>query len=150
AAERGPAPEIPPGTQLAQQRAPHPDADVNAVLGRVAEPPSWMDYVPRNLRQAGELAHRFYEATVNALHPYARKAAWIEKTLGRPLEREEDFHRLARNIKGLGGKLKSIYDEGPYDPQTRKVIGPALNPILEKISTNPGEFTAYATARRAI
>src|SRR5262252_1603163 len=143
-------PEQAPPERQALGRQPHPDADVETVLGRVAAQPSWKDYVPRNLREAGELAHRFYEGTINALHPYARKAAWVEKTLGRPLEREEDFHRLARSIKGLGGKLESIYHEGPFDPETRKVIGPALNPILEKISRNPGEFTAYATARRAI
>jgi hypothetical protein len=121
-----------------------------AVRDRIAPDPTWTDKIPTSFKEAAELTHRGYEGVFNALHPYARRAASLERELGRPLEREEDFHRLARSIKGLGGKIESIYREGPYDPETRKVIGPALDPILKKIMVDKKAFEEYAVAKRVI
>jgi hypothetical protein len=121
-----------------------------AIRDRISADPSWTDNLPRSFDQAKDLVHRGYEGVFNALHPYARRAAAVERELGRPLEREEDFHRLARSIKGLGGKIESIYREGPFDPETRKVIGPALDPILKKIAVDKKAFEEYAVAKRTI
>jgi hypothetical protein len=120
------------------------------VRDRIAPPDSIFDKIPRDREGWKEFVHKRYERTVAEFHPAARKAAEIERLLGRPLEKQEDFNRLARSLKGLGGKMESIYREGPFDPETRKVIGPALDPILKKIGDNPKEFEAYAVAKRAI
>jgi Large polyvalent protein associated domain 38 len=121
-----------------------------AIRNRIAPDPSWTDHIPTNLRDAAELVHRGYEGVFNSVHPMARAAARAQRALGRKLETQEDFHRLARAIKGLGGKIESIYREGPFDPETRKVIGPALNPILEKIMVDKNSFNAYSVARRTV
>lgn len=121
-----------------------------AIQDRIAPDKSWTDKMPTSLREATELIHRGYEGVWNSVHPMARAMARAERALGRKLETQEDFHRLARAIKGLGGKIETIYREGPFDPETRKVIGPALDPILEKIMRDKDGFNRYAIARRAI
>jgi hypothetical protein len=150
--EKATGPKLPPEQAPPERQAAkrQPSPAVQAVLDRIAKPASWRDWIPRNREQAAELGHRFYEGAVDALHPFARRKVQIEEMLGKPLTTEQDFHRLARAVKGLGGKMESILHDGPFDPETRKVIGPPLDPVLQKIRQDPIEFAAFATAKRAI
>jgi Large polyvalent protein associated domain 38 len=120
-----------------------------AIEDRIAAPTTWWDKIPRTREALKEKGHEYYERIVDLTHPGARWKARMEDALGRPLTKEEDFHQLARTIKGLGGKLESVYKEGPFDA-TGKVIGPALEPILKKIMADPKAFTHYAISKRAI
>jgi len=139
-------PAPPPGGGGAAPGTPTTVAAAQAaILGRVAQKPSWLSRIPKTWDEAKAGWRRFYEDAKNDLDPLEQ----LEKQ-GPPLTPQESFYTLARLTRGLAGRVRQQLELGTYDIKTGQGNGISLDKVLAPVEKDPEGFTAYALAKHAI
>lgn len=116
------------------------------VLSRLAPEPGLLDDVPRTRAEAASQWRKFYAGFKNEADAFEQ----LKHRSLTPVAPEVDPGILARQIKGLGGRINQVLEDGTYNVRTRQVTGDPLRVVMDKIAADPTGFDAYAMARTAV
>ena len=116
------------------------------VLSRLAPEPGILDNVPRTRAEAASQWRKFYAGFKNEADAFEQ----LKHRSLTPVAPEVDPGVLARLIKGLGGRINQVLEDGTYSVRTRQVTGDPLRTVMDKIAVDPAGFDAYAMARTAV
>jgi Large polyvalent protein associated domain 38 len=116
------------------------------VLSRRAPEPGIFDDVPKNKAEAASAWRKFYAGFKNEADAFEQ----LKHRSLTPVAPEVDPGILARLIKGLGGRINQVLEDGTYSVRTRQVTGDPLRTVMDKIAHDPDGFDAYAMARTTV
>jgi hypothetical protein len=116
------------------------------VLSRLAPEPGLLDDVPRTKAEVSSQWRKFYAGFKNEADAFEQ----LKHRSLDPVAPEVDPGVLARLIKGLGGRINQVLEDGTYSVRTRQITGDPLRTVMDKIAPDPAGFDAYAMSRTTI
>lgn len=91
---------------------------------------------------------KFYTAALDDLTPIKR--AVEEMAAGKDLPGDKDPYTLARELRGIYGRVQVAIEHGTLDFNTLQINGKSLKAILEPVKNDLDGLRAYAISSRAL
>lgn len=91
---------------------------------------------------------KFYTASLDDLTPIKR--AVEEMAAGKDLPGDKDPYTLARELRGIYGRVQVAIEHGTLDFNTLQINGKSLKAILEPVKNDLDGLRAYAISSRAM
>lgn len=91
---------------------------------------------------------KFYTAALDDLTPIKR--AVEEMAAGKDLPGDKDPYTLARELRGIYGRVQVVIEHGTLDFNTLQINGKSLKAILEPVKNDLDGLRAYAISSRAM